>query len=220
MITQDFSRIIIEHYNETKPDFLRWIVKNDLMSLVKEIETKSEIARELTFRYKDETELYDIEINELVHNYLAPIKELPTETVQELSENEINKILKRLEKLKRVDDKIYLLTEKKILEKIKAETTSEPEIKQNDINSGSNNELFFKGMESALFHIESGAKKFVDFAVIMIDELGNNIIPYLKSYYLGVKNLPGINSEGMDKASFVEDFDINKLISKKNIIGE
>jgi hypothetical protein len=128
MTKQDYARIIVEHYNETKPDFLKWLVENDPMSLVKEIETKSEIARELTFRYKDETELYDTEINELVHNYLAPIKELPTETVQELSENEINKILKKLEKLKREDDEIYLLTEKKILEKIKAETTSEPEI--------------------------------------------------------------------------------------------
>jgi hypothetical protein len=44
----------------------------------------------------------------------------------------------------------------------------------------------------------------------MIDDLGNTIIPYLKSCYLGAKNLPGINSEGMDKASLVEDFDINK----------
>ncbi|MDY0278137.1 MAG: hypothetical protein RBQ97_08630 [Acholeplasma sp.] len=78
-----YARIVIEHYNKTKPDLLRRLEK-DYLSSLKEIQV--EMALSLAKRYKVVNGLNDWEIRELIYDYLAPAEELPTENVNEISE--------------------------------------------------------------------------------------------------------------------------------------
>lgn len=91
-----YARIVVEHYNETKPDLLRHLVKDDLSFLRGVVQRKVEMALSLTKRYKEVNGLADWEIRELINDYLAPAEELPTETVNEISEMEIDRIMKKL----------------------------------------------------------------------------------------------------------------------------
>ena len=52
------------------------------------------------------------------------------------------------------------------------------------------NELYSMGVEMAAYHIEAGARTFDDFAKRMIEDLGDVIRPYLKSFYNGARDLP------------------------------
>lgn len=58
-------------------------------------------------------------------------------------------------------------------------------------------EMLTIGMEMAIFHFEAGAKKFADYATHMIADLGNDIRPYLKSFYNGIRNLPEVIESGL-----------------------
>ena len=84
--------------------------------------------------------------------------------------------------------------------------------KLNNLNAGFDPEMFAIGAEMAAYHIEAGANKFADFANRMVADLGEAIQPYLKSYYKGSRNLPGMEgfATGMDSDSFVDAYDFNK----------
>ena len=64
------------------------------------------------------------------------------------------------------------------------------------LNMGINPEILAIGTEMAAFHIEAGARKFADYARHMIDDLGDAIRPYLKSFYNGVRDLPEVQEAG------------------------
>jgi len=129
------------------------------------------------------------------------------DTLKKLSDKQAAEVEKSKQKAKKESGQENKLVSKERYEELKARLKG----KLTNLNSGFDPELFAIGTEMAAFHIESGARKFVDFAKGMISEFGEAIIPYLKSFYLGAKNFPGINIEGMDKASFVEDFEISEL---------
>ena len=72
------------------------------------------------------------------------------------------------------------------------------------LNIGVDPELFMIGVELASMEIEDGARKFADFAKRMIAEIGDEIRPYLKAIYNGVRDLPGMETISEDMTSYDE----------------
>ena len=58
-------------------------------------------------------------------------------------------------------------------------------------------ELLSAGTTLAGFHIEAGARKFADFASRIIEDLGDDARPYLKSWYNAVRDYPGTVEAGL-----------------------
>jgi len=83
--------------------------------------------------------------------------------------------------------------------------------KMKNLNSGLDPETVQAGITLAGYHIEKGARTFSAYSKEMINDLGDAVIPYLKSWYMAVKYYPNANFEGMDDAALVENFDTNKL---------
>ncbi|MEI6069328.1 MAG: hypothetical protein WCP96_18490 [Methylococcaceae bacterium] len=54
------------------------------------------------------------------------------------------------------------------------------------------------GAIAAVYHIEAGEKSFADYTQAMITEFGENIRPYLRGIYHGVRLREGFDSSGMD----------------------
>lgn len=89
--------------------------------------------------------------------------------------------------------------------------------KLNNLNMGFDPELFTIGTQMAMYHIEAGARKFADFAKRMIEDLGENVRPYLKSFYESARHMPGMENIApqMDSPSSVKSTDVNDLDAKK-----
>jgi hypothetical protein len=79
------------------------------------------------------------------------------------------------------------------------------------LNAGLDPEVIQAGIQLAGAHIEAGARTFASFVRAMVDDLGDVVRPYLKGWYLAAKNYPGFDAAGMDKASVVEDADVEAL---------
>ncbi|AXF51455.1 DarB-like antirestriction [Erwinia phage Pavtok] len=65
------------------------------------------------------------------------------------------------------------------------------------LNSGMDPELLIDGMTIAGAYIESGMRKFSDYAKAMVDDFGGGVKPYLLSFWEGARNYPGLDTEGM-----------------------
>lgn len=65
------------------------------------------------------------------------------------------------------------------------------------LNVGIDPEILAIGTEMAVYHIEAGARKFADYARHMIDDLGDAIRPYLKTFYNGVRDMPEAEEAGL-----------------------
>lgn len=65
------------------------------------------------------------------------------------------------------------------------------------LNSGLDPELLIDGMTIAGAYIESGVRKFSDYAKSMVDDFGADVKPYLLSFWEGARNYPGLDTEGM-----------------------
>ncbi|MGK9200482.1 PLxRFG domain-containing protein [Sinorhizobium meliloti] len=77
------------------------------------------------------------------------------------------------------------------------------------LNSGIDPEILQAGITLAGYHIEKGARTFAAFAKAMLADLGDDVRPYLKSWYMGVKYDPRAAAfEGMSSAAEVEAADI------------
>ena len=66
------------------------------------------------------------------------------------------------------------------------------------MNSGIDPELLIDGMTIAGAYIESGMRKFGDYAKAMVADLGEGVKPYLLSFYEAARAYPGLNKMGMD----------------------
>ena len=64
------------------------------------------------------------------------------------------------------------------------------------MNMGIDPEILAIGTEMAVYHIEKGARKFAEYAKAMIEDLGDEIRPYLKAFYNGARDLPEVEEEG------------------------
>ncbi len=69
--------------------------------------------------------------------------------------------------------------------------------KLGQLNSGIDPELLVDGMTIAGAYIESGVRKFSDYAKAMVEDLGDGVKPYLLSFWEGARNYPGLDTEGM-----------------------
>lgn len=85
--------------------------------------------------------------------------------------------------------------------------------KLGQLNAGFDPEIFYIGAQMAVYHVEAGARKFVDFAQRMISELGDAIRPYLKAIYNGARDLPGMEGlrTEMDSAADVDAIDVDAI---------
>ena len=83
----------------------------------------------------------------------------------------------------------------------------------NRLNAGLDPEMLSDGLIMAGYHVEKGARKFVDFAKKMIEEFGDKIRPYLKSFYNGLRDMPEAIelSKEMDDYGTVSSFDVNSI---------
>jgi hypothetical protein len=72
------------------------------------------------------------------------------------------------------------------------------------LNSGMDPELLVDGMTIAGAYIESGVRKYSDYARAMVDDFGDKIRPYLRSFYEAARNYPGLDTEGMTPAAEIE----------------
>ncbi len=71
-------------------------------------------------------------------------------------------------------------------------------------NVGVDPELLAAGLYRAGFHVEAGARRFVDYAQRMVAELGNGVRPFLANFYNSVRDYPGFDNAGMDDAATVK----------------
>ncbi|WP_333614009.1 Eco57I restriction-modification methylase domain-containing protein, partial [Psychrobacter sp.] len=69
--------------------------------------------------------------------------------------------------------------------------------KMGQLNSGFDPEMAIAGMTLAGAYIESGVRKFGDYAKLMIEDFGDNIKPQLLSFWEGARNWDGLDTEGM-----------------------
>ena len=83
--------------------------------------------------------------------------------------------------------------------------------KLNRLNAGFNPEMMLDGLTLAGFHIEAGARTFADYAKAMIEDLGENIRPYLEHFYNSVRDYPGFDKAGMNTRAEVEEATLREL---------
>ena len=80
------------------------------------------------------------------------------------------------------------------------------------MNIGIDPEILAIGTEMAVYHLEKGARKFTEYAKVMIADLGDAIRPYLKAFYNGARNLPEVESSeiaaDMTPYDEVQNFDV------------
>lgn len=69
--------------------------------------------------------------------------------------------------------------------------------KLGQLNSGIDPEVLVDGMTIAGAYIESGVRKFSDYAKAMVEDLGDGVKPYLLSFWEGARNYPGLDTKGM-----------------------
>ena len=74
-------------------------------------------------------------------------------------------------------------------------------------NAGIDPEALYYATVVGAYHLENGYRKFVDFAKKMIEELGENIKPYLQLAYEGARTLPNNPYRGdMDDRETVDEY--------------
>ena len=73
--------------------------------------------------------------------------------------------------------------------------------KLKQLSAGIDPEVIQAGITLAVYHVESGARKFTVFTAAMLADLGEGIKPYLKSFYLAIHNWPGMDTKGTPRLS-------------------
>ncbi len=95
-------------------------------------------------------------------------------------------------------------------------------VANNKQRGGIDPDLMAAGITLAGWHIEKGARKFAAYAKAMIEDMGEEVRPYLKSWYMGVKYDPrAAGFDGMDSAATVDAASVEdaKPISDAEIIA-
>ena len=84
--------------------------------------------------------------------------------------------------------------------------------KLGQLNSGIDPEFLIDGVTLSGYHIEKGARTFAAYSKAMIEDLGDKVIPYLKSWYMGVKFDPRAAEfmKEMDDEKAVDSFSFDK----------
>lgn len=66
-------------------------------------------------------------------------------------------------------------------------------------------------------NIEAGTRKFDDYAKAMVDEVGEWVKPFLKLFYTGIRDSPGMEEivDDMDSYEYVQMFDLDSLFTNR-----
>jgi len=72
------------------------------------------------------------------------------------------------------------------------------------LNVGIDPELMVAGLQLAGYHIEAGARSFAAYSKAMIEDMGEGIRPFLRSFYDAVRSYPGFDAAGMDSAAEID----------------
>lgn len=86
----------------------------------------------------------------------------------------------------------------------KARTLLRQKLAGTQLNSGIDPETIQAGITLAGYHVESGARSFAAYSKAMIEDLGEAIRPYLRSFYESVRHYPGFDSKGMSTSAEIE----------------
>jgi diguanylate cyclase (GGDEF)-like protein len=76
--------------------------------------------------------------------------------------------------------------------------------KLGQLNAGLDPEMMQAGITLAGYHIEAGARSFAAYSKAMVNDLGDSIMPFLRSFYEGVRHYPGIDNKGMSTPEQIE----------------
>jgi hypothetical protein len=76
-------------------------------------------------------------------------------------------------------------------------------------------EVVHAGMKLATYHIEAGARTFIDYANKMIADLGDVVRPYLKQFYVNALYQPGMDTDGMNTPAEMDKIDVNAIGKEK-----
>lgn len=89
--------------------------------------------------------------------------------------------------------------------------------KLNQLNSGIDPEIIRAGITLAGWHIEKGARSFAAYAKSMVDDMGDMVKPYLKSWYAAIKMDPKAASLAPDMTGLaeVEAADIDQILGQE-----
>jgi hypothetical protein len=87
-------------------------------------------------------------------------------------------------------------------------------------SGGFDPEIQMAGLTLAGYHIEKGARTFAAYAKAMIDDLGEGVKPYLKSWYMAIRYDPRAETlvKDMDTADVVEKHDVNAKVTEQATI--
>lgn len=91
--------------------------------------------------------------------------------------------------------------------------------KLTQVNSGLDPEILMDGMTLAGAYIESGVRKFGDYAKMMMQDVGPEIKPYLLTFWNGVRDYPGLDSDGMTN-EIDSRAEFKKLMAEPEQAGE
>jgi len=76
--------------------------------------------------------------------------------------------------------------------------------KLGNMNSGIDPEVLVDGVTLAGAYIEAGVRKYSDYAKAMVEDFGDKIRPYLRSFYEGVRHYPGLDTAGMSTPAEID----------------
>ncbi|MDH5451990.1 MAG: strawberry notch family protein, partial [Paracoccaceae bacterium] len=82
------------------------------------------------------------------------------------------------------------------------------------LSAGLDPEIIQAGIQLSGFYIEGGARKFADYSAKMIGDLGDAASPYLKSWYLAVRNYPGFDNKDMESEADLEAAEASKQVQE------
>ena len=134
--------------------------------------------------------------------YVKDMNEISPKTITQELVNLVNNPPKKTEKSEKKTEKVSKSKDYGNKNKVFTETDADIarailKKKMGQLNSGIDPEIMQAGMTLAGYHIEAGARKFKDFSAAMIEDLGDNIRPYLKSLYNAVRDYPNFDNNGM-----------------------
>ena len=84
--------------------------------------------------------------------------------------------------------------------------------KLDQLNVGLDPELLSLGLQVAGYHIEAGARSFGAYSKAMVEDMGERVRPYLKSWYNGVRDMPEMETERTEMTPYV---DVERLAEPK-----
>lgn len=89
------------------------------------------------------------------------------------------------------------------------------------LNTGLDPETMLDGITLAGYHIEKGARTFAAYAKAMIEDLGDAVKPYLKSWYAAVSMDPRASGfDGLDDLAAVQSSDIEAILKETGDTNE